>query len=381
LAAGRRNVFSGSSISVLEDVACFLTEENDWLFGNIGYDFKNCIEPKLCSRKERRYGWEDVFFFCPETVVIIEKDCSSVRIECLDESPEVIFKSIFETAILNEEVVKVDFKKRVEKEDYLKTVERIRQHIVDGDCYEMNYCCEGFAEDVWVNPRVVFEKLNEVSPSPFAAFYKNGCDYLMCASPERYLMKEGNIIRSMPIKGTAKRGGNEEEDMARKRGLVDSEKDRAENVMIVDLVRSDLARSCRVGTVVVEELFGVYSFPQVHHLISTIKGELEDGRKVTDAICNSFPMGSMTGAPKVKVMELTEHYEPTRRGLFSGSVGYFSPNGDFDFNVVIRSLFYNEVSRYLSYETGGAITFDSVAEAEYEEMKLKAWALERVFEK
>jgi para-aminobenzoate synthetase component 1 len=149
--------------------------------------------------------------------------------------------------------------------------------------------------------------------------------------------------------------------------------------MIVDLVRNDLARCCELGSVTVDELFGIYSFPQVHQMISTVSGRLRDDMSFADALKYSFPMGSMTGAPKVKVMELIETYEAARRELFSGTLGYITPGGDFDFNVVIRSLFYNENSKRLSYQTGGAITYDSTAEQEWEEMRLKAWALERIF--
>jgi para-aminobenzoate synthetase component 1 len=202
---------------------------------------------------------------------------------------------------------------------------------------------------------------------------------MMCASPERYLHKHGNTILSQPIKGTARRGTDTGSDNEIKTALQSSIKDRAENVMIVDLVRNDIARSCKTGSVKVEELFGIYTFPQVHQMISTITGQLKEEEPFTNAIRYSFPMGSMTGAPKVKVMELVEKYEHSRRELFSGTVGYISPEGNFDFNVIIRSLFYNAATRYLSYQTGGAITYDSTPEQEWEEMRLKAWALEKIF--
>lgn len=201
----------------------------------------------------------------------------------------------------------------------------------------------------------------------------------MCASPERYLFKDGVKVLSQPIKGTARRDADVTIDSQIKQELRNSIKDQAENVMIVDLVRNDLARSCETGSVHVDELFGIYSFPQVHQMISTVSGELKPGVPFTNAIHYSFPMGSMTGAPKIKVMELIELYEQQRRELFSGTVGYINPEGDFDFNVVIRSLFYNAATQYLSYQTGGAITYDSDPMKEWEEMRLKAWALERIF--
>jgi len=203
---------------------------------------------------------------------------------------------------------------------------------------------------------------------------------MACASPERYLNKTGSQLVSQPIKGTAKRILNDEvADEKLKEDLHNSVKERAENMMIVDLVRNDLARCCKTGSVKVAELFGIYSFPQVHQMISTVSGVLRDDIPFTSAFKYTFPMGSMTGAPKYKVMQVIDEYEKSRRELFSGTVGYISPNGDFDFNVVIRSLFYNVASRYLSYQTGGAITWDSVAEQEWEELKLKAWALEKIF--
>jgi para-aminobenzoate synthetase component 1 len=202
----------------------------------------------------------------------------------------------------------------------------------------------------------------------------------MCTSPERYLSKKGNRLIAQPIKGTSRRDTDLATDLQRKEQLRNNIKERAENVMIVDLLRNDLARCCETGSVHVDELFGIYSFPQVHQMISTISGTLQQAKHFTDAIRYSFPMGSMTGAPKYKVMQLIEHYERSRRELFSGTVGYITPDGDFDFNVIIRSLFYNAATKYLSYQTGGAITYDSDPEQEWEEMRLKAWAMERIFE-
>ena len=162
--------------------------------------------------------------------------------------------------------------------------------------------------------------------------------------------------------------------------LLQSSKEKSENVMVVDLVRNDLSRICKAGSVKVDELFGLYSFPHVHQMISTISGDLADGLNWIDCIKASFPMGSMTGAPKKRVMELIEQYEQTKRGLFSGAIGYVKPGGDFDFNVVIRSILYNEADRYLSFQTGGGITYNSDAEKEYEESLLKAEAMMKVLE-
>ena len=222
-------------------------------------------------------------------------------------------------------------------------------------------------------------QLGEISPNPFSAFYRLDDKYLMCASPERFLKRTGNHIISQPIKGTAKRVlADVEQDALSKAGLLHNEKERSENVMIVDLVRNDLSKVCVEGSVRVEELFEVLSFPQVHQMISTVGCELVENILFTDIIKATFPMGSMTGAPKKRVMELIEQYEGTKRGLFSGSVGYIKPDGDFDFNVVIRSILYNSSSNYLSVQAGSAITFACIPEREYEECLMKVEGMRKV---
>jgi para-aminobenzoate synthetase component 1 len=225
----------------------------------------------------------------------------------------------------------------------------------------------------------LYESLTTISPNPFAAYYKLGDKHLLCASPERYLKKKGNKLFSQPIKGTSIRHPhNVQKDENSRLNLFHSEKDRSENVMVVDLVRNDLAKICQEGTVQVEELFGIYSFPQVHQMISTVSGLMRENMTIIEALKATFPMGSMTGAPKRKVMELIEKYEQSRRGLFSGAVGYISPDSDFDFNVVIRSILYNSTNKYLSFQTGSGITFYSNPEHEYEECLLKALAIQKV---
>jgi para-aminobenzoate synthetase component 1 len=261
----------------------------------------------------------------------------------------------------------------------MDAIETIRKHILRGDCYELNYCMEFFAEDVKLDPLYCYQSLTTISPNPFSAFYKVNNSYLLCASPERFLRKEENKLISQPIKGTIKRNTTDAaDDELLKQQLYKSEKDRSENVMVVDLVRNDLSRVCKEGSVQVDELFGIYSFPQLYQMISTISGEVNETLSFTDVLCATFPMGSMTGAPKRKVMQLIEQYEQSRRGLFSGAVGYISPTDDFDFNVVIRSIFYNAATNYLSYMVGSGITYYSNAEQEYEECLLKADAIRKV---
>jgi para-aminobenzoate synthetase component 1 len=241
----------------------------------------------------------------------------------------------------------------------------------------MNFCQEFFAEKKNLDAVAVFERLNWIGRAPSSAFMRWGDRFLMSASPERFLQKRGDRLVSQPIKGTRRRGATVDEDEHIRAELASNEKDRAENIMIVDLVRNDLARNCLPGSVRVDELFGIHTFETVHQMISTVSGMLRPGVHPVDALRDAFPMGSMTGAPKVMAMQLIEQYEHTRRGLYSGAVGYFDPEGNFDFNVVIRSILYNASSGYVSAQVGGAIVYDSEPEAEYEECLVKLSAMQR----
>jgi len=299
----------------------------------------------------------------------------------LHDKPEKIFDSIRFCPVENSKRGRknINIQSRINKEEYTQIISKLKQHILRGDCYEINFCMEFFAEDAAIDPLNIHEQLTAVSPNPFSCYYKCDDKFLFCASPERYLKKSGTAIISQPIKGTAGRSGDDpNEDDRGKKNLAESSKDKSENVMVVDLVRNDLSKICKEGTVHVEELFGVYTFPQVHQMISTIKGELKEDVNFSDILKATFPMGSMTGAPKKRVMELIEQYEKTKRGIFSGAVGYITPQQDFDFNVVIRSIMYNATKKYLSYQVGSGITFYSDPEKEYEECLLKAKAIEEV---
>ena len=377
LAAGAVEIIADTSLSSLGQLHEL---RKDWLFGHIAYDYKNNLETGLTSRNVIQTAFPLLSFFCPQVVIHINPAKTELTIESHYTNPREIFDAI--NSAKGEVIGKLPqlkFRHNISREQYLHTIAALQEHIVNGDCYEINFCSEGFADARHINPLHIFTALNELSPAPFAAYYRLEDKYMACSSPERYLQKNGNTILSQPIKGTARRVENSALDDALRSDLQYDEKERAENVMIVDLVRNDLARSCETGSVNVDELFGIYSFPQVHQMISTVSAQLRKGLTFTDAIKYSFPMGSMTGAPKIKVMELIDYYELSRRELFSGTVGYITPGGDFDFNVVIRSLFYNADSHYLSYQTGGAITYDSKPEKEWEEMRLKAWALESIF--
>ncbi len=367
----------GGSLTALQE---HHDENKDWLFGHICYDHKNELEHKLSSSHPEMMGFPSLHFFTPRIFPYIGADRTSLTIETIGTDPADVYDAIMSTEIRQPAPLsKLSFRQRTNKDNYLSAIAHLRKHIADGDCYEINYCTEGYCEGAKVQPLDAFKKLNEISPAPYAAYYRLEDKYMMCASPERYLLKQDDKLTSQPIKGTARRGVDDAEDTRIKSELRTSIKERAENVMITDLTRNDLARVCEVGSVEVEELFGIYSYPRVHQMISTISGTMRKGMPFTDAIRYSFPMGSMTGAPKMKVMQLVDRYEEARRELYSGTVGYITPSGDFDFNVVIRSLFYNATTEYLSYQAGGAITYDSDAEMEWDEMRLKASAMEQVF--
>ncbi|MCC6414141.1 MAG: anthranilate synthase component I family protein [Saprospiraceae bacterium] len=352
------------------------TFRGDWLFGFLCYDLKNETE-RLYSGHPDGVGFPDMAFFQPKTVAGIRGGI--LEIHCLHDDPAEVWKMIQQVDFSgNKNQQTVVLQPRMTKAGYLERVETIREHIAAGDLYEMNLCQEFFAEGANIHPVDVFERLNGLSRAPFATFMRWADRYLLCGSPERFLRKQGGRLISQPIKGTRRRNLTDASaDEALRRSLVESEKDRAENVMIVDLVRNDLARNCLPGSVVVDELFGIYSFPTVHQMISTVRGDLKPGAHPIDALRDTFPMGSMTGAPKVMAMELIEKYERTRRGLYSGAVGYIDPEGNFDFNVVIRSILYNAASGYVSAQVGGAIVYDSVPEEEYQECLLKAEAMKK----
>ena len=379
LAAGCKKRIETPPGNAFNDLKTFSYNNPGWLFGHFGYDLKNETE-NLHSDHFDGIGFSSLHFFVPELVLQLS---AKELIIYTDGNAAEIFSDInsFIADMAMNNVEKPEIKSRFSKEQYIDTVTKIKENIHRGDCYEINFCQEFYSEDANINPLYIYHKLTQLSPNPFASLYKLEDKYCLCASPERYLKKTGNRLISQPIKGTSKRHlNNAAADVLQKNYLLSSKKEKSENVMIVDLVRNDLSRICKEGSVIVEELFGVYSFPQVHQMISTISGEAEDYLHWVDAIKATFPMGSMTGAPKKKVMELIENYEKTKRGLFSGAIGYITPGGDFDFNVVIRSIFYNATSRYLSFQAGSGITFYSDAEKEYEECLMKAAAMNKVLE-
>ena len=366
---------AGDAFGVLKTFAN--QNKGEWLFGHLSYDLKNETED-IQSDNFDGIQFPDIHFFVPEFVLELNKEQLLIYAEL---NAAEIFNDIntIDAALTVKESKPFIIQSRVAEEDYIDTVKKMQAHMLRGDCYEINYCQEFYATGVSIDPVAIYKKLITVSPNPFSAFYKLNDRYCVCASPERYLKKSGSRIISQPIKGTAKRNLSDQvADENSRWQLMSSPKERSENVMVVDLVRNDLSRICKEGSVQVDELFGIYGFPHLYQMISSISGEMAGQLDWVDVIKATFPMGSMTGAPKKRVMELIEEYEKTKRGLFSGAIGFVSPRGDFDFNVVIRSILYNSSNNYLSFQAGSAITFYSNAQEEYKECLLKAAAMKMV---
>ncbi|MDP9079712.1 MAG: anthranilate synthase component I family protein [Bacteroidota bacterium] len=371
IAAGVKADISAGAGTAFDQLEQFRNQHPGWMTGFLTYDLKNEVE-NLISENRDHLDFPGLYFFVPEYLIVIKGS----EVETLADDGQRVFEDIERQEIyVDEQISGAAIQTRFTRQEYIAAVEKIQGHINRGDIYVTNFCQEFFAENAVIDPLAVFSKLNEVSPNPFASFFKLDDNYVLCATPERFLAKRGDKLISQPIKGTAKRGVTAEEDEEIIRELRNHAKELQENVMIVDLVRNDLTHSAKPGTVKTEELFGIYSFQHVHQMISTVVCELRNDVNVVQAIKNTFPMGSMTGAPKISAMQLMEKYERSRRGVYSGALGYFSPDGDFDFNVVIRTLLYNSKNNYLSFHAGSAITYHADAEKEYEECLLKARAI------
>lgn len=367
--------------NAFEDLQQYQSHTKDWLFGSLSYDLKNDTEA-LTSKNFDGLVFPDLYFFQPKKLFFLKENQLEVQYLrlCDDEITDDF------SAILNANAAsdltpessglgEIKIQQRISKEAYLEKVSKMLEHIHHGDIYEANFCMEFYSEEVQINPLEIYQKLNKISEPPFAVYFKNSHHYLLSASPERYLKKEGTKVISQPIKGTSRRIPDPILDEQSKIDLENNPKERAENIMIVDLVRNDLSRTATKGSVEVEELCKIYTFKQVHQMISTIVSQVEITTSPVEILKTTFPMGSMTGAPKISAMQIIEKLEETKRGLYSGAVGYFTTEGDFDFNVVIRSILYNAENQYLSFSVGSAITSEATPEGEYEECLLKAKAM------
>ena len=376
LATGYRRAF--------EDFAEYQSKVNDWIFGYLSYDLKNNVE-HLTSNNFDGLQFPELYFFQPKKIICLKgNQIEFLYLNMVSDELKLDFEFIrdkkYNLPKPDSPKENIRIRMRIFKDEYFRKVGQMLEHIQQGDIYEANFCQEFYAEDSTINPLETYKKLNAISKAPFSTYVKLFDKYLCSASPERYLKKIGSKVISQPIKGTAARNRSVTEDLQLKNRLELDAKERSENIMIVDLVRNDLSKSAVKGSVKVEELCKVYTFEQVHQMISTVTATVEENKNPVEILKETFPMGSMTGAPKVSAMRIIEELESFKRGLYSGAVGYFTPTSDFDFNVVIRSIQYNKTKKYISYSVGSAITAKSNPNREYEECLLKAKAMREVLE-
>lgn len=373
LAFGIEEQFVCDNDNALSDLQLFIDKnKGSFIFGCLSYDLKNEIET-LSSSNYDGVEFPNVIFWKPKYVVQLNKEnYTFLQGEKNSESFDFLDAFTEEETDTNFHKFNINFKERTSKEKYINTVLKLKDFIQRGDIYEINYCQEYYAENVEIPYALgTYFKLNNISKAPFSSYIQIDDFQVFCGSPERFIQKTSEKLISQPIKGTAPRNSNSEIDNQLKNELENNPKERSENIMIVDLVRNDFSKIAKKETVQVDELCGIYSFKTVHQMISTVSCEPKKSSNFTDIIKATFPMGSMTGAPKYSAMQLIESHEDFKRGLYSGSIGYISPSGDFDFNVVIRSMVYNKKKKYLSCSVGGAITILSEPEKEYEECQVK----------
>lgn len=374
--------------NAFQKLAEYQKTTNDWIFGYLSYDLKNAVED-LKSENFDGLQFPELYFMQPKKLFFLKGNILEVSYLSFveDELQEDVFAimntkidaEIFTHSHSNKEH-RPKIKLRIHKDEYHEKVNKLLVHIHRGDVYEANFCQEFYAENAEIDPLSTYTHLNAISKPPFATYMRLNDKYILSASPERYLKKEGTKVISQPIKGTAKRSDTAELDAQMAESLRTDEKERAENIMIVDLVRNDLSKTAVKGSVNVEELCKIYTFDQVHQMISTVVSEVTETQNPIEILETTFPMGSMTGAPKISAMNIIENLEETKRGIYSGAIGYFTPTNDFDFNVVIRTILYNSTKKYVSYSVGGAITAKSIPEKEYEECLLKAKAMREALE-
>ena len=382
----RQSTNSENPFQALKD---FRKEINDYCFGFLSYELKNRLE-NLNSKNEALVDFPELFFFQPAKIFFFDKtglklsyhhalgtDDTEANILALMERD---LEEILAAEPTFEKGKPCEIQAGISQKQYLDHLGRIKAHIERGDIYELNYCQAYYAESVQLSPVQTYLELNSISRAPMAAMLKLGPKYLFCSSPERFCQKQKQKLISQPIKGTARRSEDRSKDEQIARQLISDPKEISENVMIVDLVRHDMSKRAIPGSVRVQELCKLYSFVQVHQLVSTIEASYSEEVDPVDLLMDLFPMGSMTGAPKISAMEIIDREEHFQRGLYSGSLGYFTPGRDFDFNVIIRSILYDRLEQRLTFAVGGAITAASVAEKEYEECQIKAKAMIQVLQ-
>jgi len=374
LAFGEGPKFLFQKGNTLDEMQSFIDQyKGEFIFINLSYDLKSTIHG-LASNNKDAHSFPLATLWVPQYVVEIKEDDYVYLHGDKNEKSDAFISEFFAAQeVENGDLTfNQEFKSRLTKEEYIHQITELKKELQLGNIYEVNFCQEFYAENVKLDrPFEIYFKLNRLTKAPFSSFACLDDFMIFSGSPERFLKKQGHKLLSQPIKGTQRRGSSPEEDDLLKAELLTNPKERAENVMIVDLVRNDLSRIATKNSVQVEELFGVYTFETVHQMISTISCTIEEGTNFTTILDATYPMGSMTGAPKINAMKLIEKHENFQRGIYSGAMGYIDPKGDFDFNVVIRTLIYNQANNYISCPVGGAITIQSTPELEYEECLIK----------
>ncbi|MCY6370807.1 aminodeoxychorismate synthase component I [Clostridium ganghwense] len=353
--------------------------------GYFSYDLGRSIE-KLPEISEEDVDIPDCYFNFYDNIIVIDHVNNKTYVTALgilEEQKESI--SHIKNKICKGKKVqyqkhkknKLPFQSNFTKKEYIKTIDRVREYIKNGDIYITNLT-QRFTCDIEKDPYDVYRTLRNINPAPFAAYMKFEGFSIVSSSPERFLKIKDGVVETRPIKGTRPRGKNEEEDLNNRQELLNSEKDKSELLMIVDLERNDLSRVCRPNSVKVTELFELEQYSTVYHLVSTIKGELRDECTSIDCIKACFPGGSITGAPKIRSMEIIDELEKVRRNIYTGCIGYIGFDDNVDLNIVIRTILMKDNKAYLG--VGGGITWESDSEAEYEETLDKARALFRSLE-
>ena len=376
---GSHKVFEGE----ITEIEGFFKNLEETVFCHLNYDVKNQLE-HLHSNNSDGINFPQFCFFVPQVIVGVKDNTASLSFYKEEVGEQFInqcFQSILDQRTTQQPKGNHTVQKRVSKPKYLEDLAALKTHLQRGDIYQANYCQEFYWENVSASSAQLFNEGFAAMKNPFSVYYKADSKAVMSFSPERFLKVENDIITSQPMKGTAPRSNDPIVDAANKTALRESEKERRENVMIVDLVRNDLSHFAVKASVKVPELYRIESYSRVHQMYSTITAELNPQTPIISALLKAFPMGSMTGAPKVRAMQILEELEHSKRGIYSGTIGFIDPNGVSDFNVVIRSLIYNSESGYLSCHAGGGITDLSIPEAEYQECLVKVTPMLELVEK
>lgn len=371
--------FGGSELlrlqnyDTIENIQSFMDENsNHYIFLCLSYDLKNQIE-NLNSSNIDSLEFPNAVLWVPKCVVKIDGELLEIVQGVNNEDNIREAKNILSSLVASKQnQKKVIFRPGIDREEYINSVKKLKNHIQRGDIYEVNFCQEYIAKNI--DKQTVkgsYLNINNITKAPFSSYFKFDEYEVFCGSPERFMRRKGQKLLTQPIKGTSKRGFDVTEDTLLKTNLENDPKERSENIMIVDLMRNDLSKIAQKGSVKVEELCKIYSFKTVHQMISTVSCMLKPKLKFIDILKATFPMGSMTGAPKIRAMQLIEEHESFKRGLYSGSLGYIQPNGDFDLNVIIRTIIYNQNLKTLSCAVGSAITISSDPVKEYEECGIK----------